>query len=184
MMKREERYVVMKHTDIDSALSDSDKLLLSAVLNKVERYRKENGKEPIKAVVVENDWPEYEDVWKKLEARVEREEKIRKFKEMFSDKEHMGFFYAVESHNDGLFLITSNAHSSSRLRNYGGYKFRALFSNDCTFDPNETMITGWGVHFKTVVQLELDEILALYDPNRSISNYNVAEYVRDKLKMF
>ena len=56
MMERKNMYVVMKHTDIDSALSDSDKLLLSAILSKVERYRKENGKDELVAVVVEKDW--------------------------------------------------------------------------------------------------------------------------------
>ncbi|UQJ95609.1 hypothetical protein ALHIDCOG_00221 [Klebsiella phage CPRSB] len=53
-MERKNMYVVMKHTDIDSALSDSDKLLLSAILSKVERYRKEQGKDEFAAVVVEH----------------------------------------------------------------------------------------------------------------------------------
>lgn len=85
-MKREERYVVMKHADIDSALSDSDKLLLSAVLSKVERYRKEQHKEPLEAVVVEHDWPEYEQVWKMIETRVDREENNRSLKRCWTIK--------------------------------------------------------------------------------------------------
>lgn len=50
-MKREDRYEVLKCADIDAALSDSDKLLLSAVLSKIERYRKEQGKEPIRGLL-------------------------------------------------------------------------------------------------------------------------------------
>lgn len=116
-MKREERYVVMKHADIDSALSDSDKLLLSAVLSKVERYRKEQHKEPLEAVVVEHDWPEYEQVWKMIETRVDREENNRKFETMLDNKERLGYFFVVETHQ-GKFLITSNAHSANRLKEY------------------------------------------------------------------
>lgn len=179
-MKREERYAVLKYADIDAALSDSDKLLLSAVVNKIDRYRKEQGKEPIKGVVVEHDWPEYEQVWKKIQTRVDREDNNRKFETMLDNKERLGYFFVVETHQ-GKFLITSDAHSPNRLKDYSGYKYRAMFSPDCGFDNSEIFTTGWSVHFKHVVQVSFDEIVALYDPNASISNYNIAEFIEKKL---
>lgn len=179
-MKREERYAVLKYADIDAALSDSDKLLLSAVVNKIDRYRKEQGKEPIKGVVVEHDWPEYEQVWKKIQTRVDRENNNRKFETMLDNKERLGYFFVVETHQ-GKFLITSDAHSPNRLKDYSGYKYRAMFSPDCGFDNSEIFTTGWSVHFKHVVQVSFDEIVALYDPNASISNYNIAEFIEKKL---
>lgn len=179
-MKREERYVVMKHADIDSALSDSDKLLLSAVLSKVERYRKEQHKEPLEAVVVEHDWPEYEQVWKMIETRVDREENNRKFETMLDNKERLGYFFVVETHQ-GKFLITSNAHSANRLKEYTGYEYRAMFSPDCGFNNSEIFTTSWSVHFKHVVRVSFDEIIALYDPIASISNYNIVEFIEKKL---
>nr|DAG47319.1 MAG TPA: hypothetical protein [Caudoviricetes sp.] len=180
-MKREERYVVMKHTDIDSALSDSDKLLLSAVLSKIERYRKEQGKEPLNSVVVEHDWPEYEQVWKMIETRVDREETNRKFVKMLDDKERLGYFFVVET-QAGQFLITSDAHSTSRLTKYSGYKYRALFSPNCGFDNSEILTVSWSVYFKKAVMVSFDEIVALYDPNASISNYNLAEFIKQRLE--
>lgn len=179
-MKREDRYVVMKNTDIEEFLSDSDKLVLSAILCKIERFRDGKGKEPIKAVVVEHDWPEYEQVWKMIETRVDREENNRKFETMLDNKERLGYFFVVETHQ-GKFLITSNAHSPNRLRDYNGYEYRAMFSPDCGFDNSEIFTTGWSVHFKHVVQVSFDEIVELYDPNVSISNYNIAEFIEKKL---
>lgn len=180
-MKREERYEVLKYADIDAALSDSDKLLLSAVLSKIERYRKEQGKEPIRGVVVEHDWPEYEQVWKMIETRVDREENNRKFEKMLDDKERLGYFFVVETHQ-GKFLITSNAHSTNRLTKYRGYTYRAMFSPDCGFDNSEIFVTSWSVYFKKAVMVSFDEIVALYDPNVSISNYNLAEFIKQRLE--
>lgn len=179
-MKREERYALFKYADIDAALSDSDKLLLSAVVNKIDRYRKEKGKEPIKGVVVEHDWPEYEQVWKMIETRVNREETDRKFEKMLDNKERLGYFFVVETHQ-GTFLITSDAHSTNRLTKYSGYKYRALFSPNCGFDNSEILTTSWSVYFKHAVMVSLDEIIALYDPNKAISNYNIAEFIEKKL---
>ncbi|UZO33335.1 hypothetical protein KEKKGBKC_00065 [Klebsiella phage pR7_1] len=180
-MKREDRYVVMKNTDIEEFLSDSDKLVLSAILCKIERFRDGKGKEPIKAVVVEHDWPEYEQVWKMIETRVDREENNRKFETMLDNKERLGYFFVVETHQ-GTFLITSDAHSTNRLTKYSGYKYRALFSPDCGFDNSEILTTSWSVYFKHAVMVSLDEIIALYDPNKAISNYNIAEFIADKLR--
>lgn len=180
-MKREERYVVIKHTDIDQ-LSYDHQLKLRAILGKVERIREKKGKEPLKAVVVEADWPEYEPTWKAIESRVKKESDDEKFTAMFDKLEMFSYFYVVRTRK-GDFLITSDAHSPSRLRGYSGYKFRAMFSPDCGFNASEVLHTNWGIDFKFIVQVSKEQLLELYDPNKSISNYNVAEFITDKLRI-
>ncbi|MEG1903881.1 MAG: hypothetical protein RR212_05745 [Bacteroidales bacterium] len=181
MMERKNMYAVMKHTDIDSALSDSDKLLLSAILSKVERYRKENGKDELVAVVVEKDWPEYEPTWEAIKTRVEREENKQKLTSMFGDYgELFGYFYVVETRH-GCFLLTSDAHNRSRLCSYGGYKFRILSSNDTKFQHGEVLVTNLATDFVYATRVSKEEILSCYDANRSIMNYNVAEFIQNKL---
>ncbi len=51
-----------------SAQSDLDR-----ILKRVDNYRKDRGAPPLKCVVVESDWPEYEPVWAMIEARMARE---------------------------------------------------------------------------------------------------------------
>jgi hypothetical protein len=77
-MEREERYIVIKKSDIKYALyhgsligSDIDTLNCTLEVLNLERHRR--GKADLKTVVVEHDWPEYERVWKMLEARVNME---------------------------------------------------------------------------------------------------------------
>lgn len=178
-MEREQKYIVIKMSDFDK-LKYEDQLRLRAIVRRVERQRSRDGKEPLKAVVVEHDWPEYEPTWKAIEARVEHDETRRKFVSMFDDNDLFGYFYVVETHQ-GCFLITSNAPHRSRLNGYSGYKYRALSSPDYGFDNSEILFTNWGVHFKKVVQVSFEELVALYDPNKSISNYNVAEFIINKL---
>lgn len=75
-MEREERYIVIKKSDIKYALyhgsligSDIDTLNCTLEVLNLERHRR--GKADLKTVVVEHDWPEYERVWKMIEARVD-----------------------------------------------------------------------------------------------------------------
>lgn len=179
-MNREERYLVLKQTDIDNALDSGEQLELSCLALKVHNKRIEIGKHPFSAVVVESDWPEYEPVWKMIEERVNREEDDRKFEKMFDDKERLGYFFAVETQK-GKFLITSDAHGTHLLKNCSGYKYRALFSPDCVFDNKEILTTNWGTYFKKATWISFEELVALYDPNASISNYNIAEFIINKL---
>lgn len=67
---REERYIVLKITDIDKSLSDAEVDTLRGICNKVEKYRGESGKRQFECVVVESDWPEYEPTWKSIEQRI------------------------------------------------------------------------------------------------------------------
>ena len=75
-MEREERYVVIKLSDIEKALelghiTQSNFTTLEHILSKLWYSRAQRGKEDLKTVVVEHDWPEYEEVWKMLENRVD-----------------------------------------------------------------------------------------------------------------
>ncbi|QIO02130.1 hypothetical protein rutana_148 [Salmonella phage rutana] len=78
-MEREERYVVIKLSDIEKALelghiTRSNFTTLEHILSKLWYSRAQRGKEDLKTVVVEHDWPEYEEVWKMLENRVDFEQ--------------------------------------------------------------------------------------------------------------
>lgn len=75
-MEREERYIVIKKSDLEGAIAkgrlvsfDADRL--NQILESIRTQRYCTGKEPLKTIVIESDWPEYERVWKMIEARVE-----------------------------------------------------------------------------------------------------------------
>lgn len=68
--QRENRYIVLKISDYNQALSHAEISLLAALTEKVDNYRRKQGKDILQAVVVEHDWPEYESVWQAIEERV------------------------------------------------------------------------------------------------------------------
>jgi len=68
-LEKEDRYVVLKWSDMKAAGVDASDTLIQA-LTKVEDYREVTGKNPLEAVVIESDWPEYDLVWEMLEKRV------------------------------------------------------------------------------------------------------------------
>lgn len=69
MFKREERYIVLKKTDLDN-FDLSGRLMknLEEICDTVNYFRGLKG--PVECVVVEKDWPEYEVVWKLIEDRM------------------------------------------------------------------------------------------------------------------
>ncbi|OHT41617.1 MULTISPECIES: hypothetical protein [Serratia] len=69
-MKRENRYLVIKYKDVIEALTVEQREALKGIAIAVTAHRQSNGKQPLDAVVVEADWPEYEQVWGMIEARV------------------------------------------------------------------------------------------------------------------
>lgn len=72
--KREERYIVIKLTDLkDAPLSNMERNVLDDVCRHVNEYRQEAGKAPFECVVVESDWPEYEPTWAAIEARMSQQ---------------------------------------------------------------------------------------------------------------
>lgn len=66
--EREERYIVLKKTDLNKALPTDLWRNLEEICDTVNYFRGLKG--PLECVVVEKDWPEYEVVWKLIEDRV------------------------------------------------------------------------------------------------------------------
>lgn len=75
-MNREDRYLVLKVTDIETAaflqlITPEIIDALDIAANAVKAVRQLRGKDELSCVVVESDWPEYEPVWGMIEARVD-----------------------------------------------------------------------------------------------------------------
>lgn len=71
---REERYIVFKLKDATAAVSDQGLFELQLIGKAIDYHRVCQGKAPLEYVVVEKDWPEYELVWKMIEARMSGQE--------------------------------------------------------------------------------------------------------------
>jgi len=69
--EREEKYLVFKIKDLEKLEGASQRFLrdIASMVN-MNRHVKE-GKDPIECVVVEHDWPMYEDVWSMIQQYVE-----------------------------------------------------------------------------------------------------------------
>lgn len=65
--KREDRYIVFKVSDLGNSLKGDE---IRKLAEEYAEQRQLKGKEPLKCVVVESDWPEYEPTWKAIEARM------------------------------------------------------------------------------------------------------------------
>lgn len=75
-MQKEERYTVIKISDMVKYLNGEDMGDISAlhrVLTKINRGRLNDGRGVLKAVVVESDWPMYDSVWKQIEQAVKEQ---------------------------------------------------------------------------------------------------------------
>lgn len=159
-MVREERYVVLKGKDVESSLTETEQAILLFLCRKVESHREEVGKQPLKAVIVESDWPEYEKVWELLEERIQREEDAKKASEsamnlMLVRAVNSGLMYRyrfTEGKYAGL-EVSSNAHSVNRLTKYMGYKVMPLVSiSGCEWERGVIFDSGklFGVHVNDV----------------------------------
>ena len=73
MIRDYSRYIVFKRSDIFNCLNAIELDMLMHIGFKLEAYRLSKGKESLKAVVIEHDWPEFEKVWNMLEDRVKNE---------------------------------------------------------------------------------------------------------------
>jgi len=76
--KRENRYIVIKRSDLEGAVSDlpikyQKKVWdqLGQVVSMPNKHRQNTGKSPLECVIVEHDWPEYDYVWKAIKHRME-----------------------------------------------------------------------------------------------------------------
>ena len=72
-------YEVLKRTDVLMYLSDEDQRVLSEMMWKIDRGRKNDGRELLACIVVEHDWPEFEPTWAAISKRVTKEEKQKAF---------------------------------------------------------------------------------------------------------
>ena len=68
--KREPRYVVFKIKDIHAYLNTAQIDALQTAGDTIAVGRAIAGKPPFNAVVVEQDWPEFESTWEAIEARM------------------------------------------------------------------------------------------------------------------
>lgn len=79
-MERENRYVVIKRSDLKAAvksgcLTQGSVLVLGDIAERIKTQRFVDNKAELETVVVERDWPEYQMVWKMIEARVDHGDK-------------------------------------------------------------------------------------------------------------
>ncbi|MDX5050072.1 hypothetical protein [Vibrio cholerae] len=65
--KRERRYIVAKIKDVTSALTIEEQAVLSSLLDKIESNRIASGKSKLECVVIESDWPNYDEAWSSVE---------------------------------------------------------------------------------------------------------------------
>lgn len=68
--KRENRYLVLKRSDLSKYLSRQEIETLEQIGNRVADFRQLDGKDPLQCVVIERDWPEFEPTWKAIENRM------------------------------------------------------------------------------------------------------------------
>jgi hypothetical protein len=66
---REFRYFVFKLKDVVKYLSQEQIKALAEIARTLEEGRAADGKDDFNCVVIEQDWPEYEEVWKSIEER-------------------------------------------------------------------------------------------------------------------
>ena len=73
-MEREDRYLVWKYKDLKEVCTREESKLLDEISVKIQRHRlKRRVNQFLPCVVVEKDWPKYEQVWKMIEQRVDNE---------------------------------------------------------------------------------------------------------------
>ena len=65
--KREERYIVFKVSDLGNSLKGDE---IRQLAREYAEHRQQLRKPPLEGVFVEKDWPEYEPVWRAIEARM------------------------------------------------------------------------------------------------------------------
>lgn len=69
--ERESRYLVYKRSDLAKAgLTRAEADALASISAKIAKLRSLEGRDPLKCVLVESDWPEYEPTWRAIEKRM------------------------------------------------------------------------------------------------------------------
>ena len=176
-MIRENRYVVFKNKDIEDGLSDTEKLILSAICSKIDKHRKERGKEPLDCVVVESDWPEYEKTWEMIEKRVKQDELKSFMYEKFEGNQavyrNLPYFYVV-----GRKLVCSDAPSVRRLITYTGYLYAIIARDDeIKNDLDSNQYNSNTVLYQPCVRVEPEEIIKYKDNFAELINLKLSSLV-------
>lgn len=70
-MRRENRYVVFKNTDVANYLTPGEREALDRISRKINTHRLLDGRQVLHCVVAEEDWPEYELLWRAIADRVD-----------------------------------------------------------------------------------------------------------------
>lgn len=71
--KREPRYIVFKIKDLEAYCSEQTRETALSIGDIIANGRRREEKAPFKAMVVEQDWPEFEPTWKAIERRLNPE---------------------------------------------------------------------------------------------------------------
>ncbi len=83
--KRERRYTIFKHKDIEQYLTESEIETLMALDSKINFARQQEGKPLRTGLIIESDWPEFEPVSHMLEGRVASEQRAKEAWEKLKD---------------------------------------------------------------------------------------------------
>ncbi|QPI17809.1 hypothetical protein POP12_017 [Pectobacterium phage POP12] len=113
-MKLEPRYCVFKVKDVESMrslglVSDQEVEFLTSLSKRIAHYRTSVGKTDLEAVVIEHDWPQYQDAVNSLNLKTNKD---------ISDYGHTYIF------TDGQYercVVHSSAPTVKRLTMYNGY---------------------------------------------------------------
>lgn len=163
-MERELRYDVVKRKDLgacfmEGIISAEEVNTLNAILAKIHKYRLDIGKKPLECVVVESDWPEYEQVCHMIEHRVHSEIEAAVLEQKFGPETiptELPYFFVV----DGKSLVCTDAYSSHRLVGYSGYKYKVLYSTE-PFDPSAIYTTAWAASPKKAEMISREVVLSM-----------------------
>jgi hypothetical protein len=89
-MEREFRYFVLKYKDMLKYLSEEEQRQVLELGKKVEAGREAEGKTHLECVCVESDWPEYDEIWWAIAARVDREHGVSPLRSKLDQIEQYG----------------------------------------------------------------------------------------------
>ena len=73
MFEREQRYLVIKYKDAIASLTVAERFQLAELVGKVTKHRLDTDRGLLDCVVVEADWPIYENTWVAIEQMAETE---------------------------------------------------------------------------------------------------------------
>lgn len=108
-MKREDRYLVFKRTDIQRYLNPTAQKTLSEISQTIIGARRGQRREELQCVVVEKDWPEYEHVWELIRMRVEgaqiSQESIQSVVDAPAVDAALRSFYEDATSDNAFFLV-------------------------------------------------------------------------------